>query len=66
MLKGRSHIKKLSFKELVKEEQTKLQVDRREINEWNNEINEIENRDLEKRKKYRKKSTKLRVGVLKR
>lgn len=66
MLKGRSHIKKLSFKELVKEEQTKLQVDRREINEWNNEINEIENRDLENRKKYRKKSTKLRVGVLKR
>lgn len=45
MLKGRYHIKKLSFKELVKEEQTKLQVDRREINEWNNEINEIENRD---------------------
>lgn len=42
--KGGYHIK-LSFKELVKEEQTKLQVDRKEINEWNNEINEIENRD---------------------
>ena len=30
------------------------------------EINEIENRDKENRKKYRKKSTKLRADVLKR